>query len=148
MRSKALWMALMLAPIGVLCAQGAYAAGTTKCTMHFTMKGWSAIYQTANGTGTVTCENGQSMDVVIDAKGGGLSFGKYQLDNGVGHFSGVTDITDILGSYATANAHGGIVHSSHAAAMTKGPVSLALTATGKGWDFGAGFESFSISRPK
>jgi hypothetical protein len=32
--------------------------------------------------------------------------------------------------------------------MTKGNVSLALTGTGKGWDIGAGFEAFTISKAK
>lgn len=146
MKRKALWMALMLLPLGVLGARGAHAAETMKCTMKFTLSGWSIIYKTANGTGVVTCTNGQSMPVKIDAKGGGLSVGKYQLDHGVGHFSGVTDIDQVLGSYATASAHAGVVGSTRAAAMTKGNVSLALTGTGKGWDIGAGFSSFSIAR--
>jgi hypothetical protein len=41
-----------------------------------------------------------------------------------------------------------VVGSVHAAAMTKGPVSLALTGTGQGWDIGAGFSSFTLSKPK
>ena len=148
MKRKALWMAFMLLPLGAMAAPAANAAGAMKCTMKFTLSGWSVIYQTADGRGTVTCANGQSMDVHITAKGGGLTVGKYKLDNGVGHFSGVTSINDVLGGYATANAHAGVVGSSHAAAMTKGDVSLALTGTGKGWDIGAGFEAFTISKPK
>ena len=148
MKRKALWMAFMLLPLGAMAAPAANAAGAMKCTMKFTLSGWSVIYQTADGRGTVTCANGQSMDVHITAKGGGLTVGKYKLDNGVGHFSGVTSINDVLGGYATANAHAGVVGSSHAAAMTKGDVSLALTGTGKGWNIGAGFEAFTISKPK
>lgn len=148
MKRKALWLALALAPFAAAGISTAQAAQTMKCTMKFTLSGWSVIYQTADGNGTVTCANGQSMDVHITAKGGGLTVGKYQLDNGVGHFSGVTTIDDVLGGYATANAHAGVVGSSHAAAMTKGNVSLALTGTGKGWDVGAGFEAFTISKPK
>lgn len=149
MKRKALWMAFMLLPLGlagVANAPDARAANTMKCTMKFTLSGWSVIYKTANGNGTVTCTNGQSMQVKIDAKGGGLSVGKYQLTDGVGHFSGVTNINDVLGSYATASAHAGVVNSTRAAAMTKGNVSLALTGVGKGWDIGAGFSSFSIAR--
>jgi hypothetical protein len=62
--------------------------------------GWSAFYKTASGTGTVTCDNGQKMNVTVDAKGGGLAFGKSKIDNGVGEFSGVKDIKEVLGSYA------------------------------------------------
>ncbi|HXE66097.1 MAG TPA: hypothetical protein VN630_03560 [Rhodanobacteraceae bacterium] len=148
MTRKALWMALMLLPLGAMAAPAAHAADTMKCTMHFTLSGWSVIYQTADGHGRVSCANGQSMKVHITAKGGGLTVGKYKLDDGVGHFSGVASIDDIPGGYATANAHAGVVGSSHAAAMTKGNVSLALTGTGKGWDIGAGFEAFTISKAK
>lgn len=149
MTRKALWMALLLVPMAGVAVPGARAADTTmKCTMHFTLSGWSAIYQTADGHGTVTCANGQSMKVDITAKGGGLTVGKYKVDDGRGHFSGVNSIEDVLGSYATANAHAGAVGSSHAAAMTKGDVSLALTGTGKGWDIGAGFSAFTINRAR
>lgn len=149
MTRKALWLALMLLPLGAMATPAtpaAHAADTMKCTMHFTLSGWSAIYQTASGHGTVSCANGQSMAVHISAKGGGLTVGKYKLDHGVGHFSGVTSIDEIPGGYATANVHAGAVGSSRAAAMTKGNVSLALTGTGKGWDIGAGFEAFTISK--
>ena len=50
------------------------------------------------------------------------------------------------GSYAMATVHTGAVRSSHAAAMTKGDVSLALTGTGQGWDIGAGFSGFTIKQ--
>ena len=30
------------------------------CTMKFSMSGWSAFYKRADGTGTVTCNNGQT----------------------------------------------------------------------------------------
>lgn len=150
MQSKALPFALLSAlGLGLAAvASSASAAPRIKCEMNFTLSGWSIIYQTADGTGTVTCNNGESMPVKIDAKGGGLTVGKYKITDGHGTFSHVTDIQQILGSYATANAHAGVVRSGHAAAMTKGNVSLSITGNGQGWDVGAGFESFSISRAK
>ena len=147
MKRKALWIALALAPLAAATATSASAADID-CKMTFTLSGWSVIYQTADGRGTVTCANGQSMDVHITAKGGGLTVGKYKIDDGKGTFSDVTDISQVLGSYAQASAHAGVVGSVHAAAMTKGDVSLALTGTGKGWNIGAGFEAFTISKPK
>ncbi len=149
MTRKALWLALMLAPMAAVSAPGAQAVQSTmKCTMTFTLSGWSAIYSTADGHGKVTCANGQSMSIDITAKGGGLTVGKYKINDGRGHFSGVNSIDDVVGSYATANAHAGATGSSHAAAMTKGDVSLALTGTGKGWDIGAGFSAFTINRAR
>ncbi|HET7558005.1 MAG TPA: hypothetical protein VFK08_08005 [Rhodanobacteraceae bacterium] len=148
MQSKALPFALLSALGLGLAASAASAAPQIKCHMDFTLSGWSIIYQTADGTGTVTCDNGTSMPVKIDAKGGGLTVGKYKLTDGRATFSHITDIQQVLGSYATANAHAGVVHSGHAAAMTKGNVSMSLTGQGQGWDIGAGFESFSISKAK
>jgi hypothetical protein len=146
-KRKALWIALGLAPLAAVTATSASAAGIG-CKMTFTLSGWSAIYSTASGRGVVTCENGQTMDVAISAKGGGLTVGKYKIDDGKGTFSDVTDISQVLGSYAQASAHAGVVGSVHAAAMTKGSVSLALTGKGQGWDIGAGFSSFTLSKPK
>ena len=63
---------LMLAPLA------ASAAGDVKCSMTFTMSGWSAFYKTASGTGTIKCSNGQSAAVKLDAKGGGLHLRQIQ----------------------------------------------------------------------
>ncbi|MGH8191599.1 MAG: hypothetical protein ACREP2_09150 [Rhodanobacteraceae bacterium] len=150
MKTKRLVLALALAGLGLGIAAGASAAPphTFKCHMTFTLSGWSIIYKTANGHGRVTCDNGQSMDVHLDAKGGGLTVGKYKLTDGHGKFSGVTNIDEIIGTYATASAHAGVVNSAHAAAMTKGKVSLTLTGKGTGWDIGAALSGFTIHKAK
>lgn len=150
MKIKRLALALALAGLGLGVAAGASAAApnTTKCHMTFTLSGWSVIYKTADGTGTVTCDNGQSMQVHLDAKGGGLTVGKYKLTDGHGEFSGITNIDEIVGTYATASAHAGVVNSGHAAAMTKGNVSLTLTGKGTGWDIGAALSGFTIHKAK
>lgn len=149
MQNKTLSFALLSAlGLGLAAFASNAPAAEIKCRMDFTLSGWSAIYQTADGTGTISCSNGTSMPVKIDAKGGGLTVGKYKLTDGHGTFTHVTDIQQTLGSYATANAHVGVVQSGHAAAMTKGNVSLSLAGKGQGWDIGAGFESFSISKAK
>lgn len=118
------------------------------CDMTFNLSGWSAIYKTAHGSGVVTCADGKSMPVSIDAKGGGLTFGAYKITDGHGKFTHLNSIDNVLGNYAEATAHAGVVSSAHAAALTKGPVSLALTGTGHGWDIGAGFAGFTISKAK
>jgi hypothetical protein len=151
MRTKGLVVSMAAAlGIGLLSlAPGALAANdstakTMDCQMTFTLNGWSAIYKTASGSGTVTCDNGQSMPVTLSAKGGGLSFGKYKIDDGHGNFTDVTNIRQVLGSYARATAHAGAVKSAHASAMTKGDISLALSGQGSGWDIGVGFSGFTI----
>ena len=122
----------------------AFAGGPVDCKMTFSLSGWSAFYKTASGQGTVTCDNGQSLPVTINAKGGGLTFGKSRVDHGTGEFSGVRDIHDVIGSYANAEAHAGAVKSAEATAMTKGDISLALAGKGEGWDLGVAFGKFTI----
>jgi hypothetical protein len=122
----------------------AHAARTLECKLHYNLAGWSVFYKTASGSGTVTCDNGQSLAVKISAKGGGLTFGKSKIEDGTGKFAGVERINDVLGTYVSSEAHAGAVKSSKATAMTKGDVSLALAGTGKGFDIGIGFGKFVL----
>ena len=119
--------------------------GDVKCTKDFNLKGWSAFYKTAKGEGTITCDNGQSAKVRIKSRGGGLTFGKSEIVDGKGQFSGVRDISECFGSYAEAEAHAGAVKSTTARAMTKGEISLALTGKGGGVDIGISFGRFQIN---
>ena len=121
-------------------------AGAIDCKLKFTLSGWSAFYKRADGTGTITCNNGQSIAVKLQARGGGLSFGKSTIRDGTGEFSGVQNMDELLGTYATAEAHAGAVKSSKAQVMTKGEVSLALAGTGEGWDLGIAFGKFVIKK--
>lgn len=120
--------------------------GSTQCKMTYSLAGWSAIYSTAHGSGTITCDNGQSAGVSLRAKGGGLTAGKSKIVNGHGTFSEVGDISELFGSYASAEAHAGVVGSSAAQVVTKGTVSLAFSGTGKGVDLGVTFGEFVIAR--
>jgi len=128
------------APVGQARAQD------LSCRLDFTMSGWSIFYKTASGTGTVSCSNGQRMAVQIETRGGGLSIGRSRIDDGAGVFSGVRSINEVLGGYVSAEAHAGAVRSANAQVVTKGPVSLALSGTGDGWDLGVAFGSFRISQ--
>src|SRR5262245_46830219 len=121
-------------------------AAAADCQMKFTMSGWSAFYKRADGTGHVTCNNGQSATVRLQARGGGLSAGKSSIENGHGEFSNVKDISEIFGNYASAEAHAGAVKSTKAQVVTKGEVTLALTGTGRGWDLGIAFGKFTIKK--
>ena len=124
----------------------AQAAANVKCTLSFEMKGWSAFYKTASGSGTVKCDNGQSMRVKLSAKGGGLTVGKSSIEEGHGEFSAVAGLSEILGSYAAAEAHAGAVQSASGQVMTKGEVSLALSGKGRGFDLGIAFGKLTISK--
>jgi len=121
-------IAALLALVVVAPAQ---AAKELDCKMTFSLAGWSAFYKTASGTGTVSCSDGTMLDVKIDAKGGGITFGKSEISDGLGKFSAVTDIEQVLGSYASAGAHAGAVNSAEAQALTKARVSLARSASSR-----------------
>ena len=125
---------------------GARAGGPIECTLTFDLAGWSIFYKTASGAGTVSCDNGQRATVQISSKGGGLTVGKSRIREGRGEFSGVRDIEDVFGTYATAEAHAGAARSGKAQVMTKGDVSLALAGKGEGWDIGVAFGKFVITR--
>jgi hypothetical protein len=86
------------------------------------------------------------MRVSLEARGGGLTFGKSKIENGVGEFSGVSDISALLGTYASAEAHAGAGASAKGQVVTKGEVSLALSGTGKGWDLGVAFGNLKIKK--
>jgi hypothetical protein len=116
--------------------------------MKYDLKGWSVFYKTAKGAGVITCDNGQSMKVRLEAKGGGISFGKSEIIGGTGRFTEVRGIEELLGSYAQSEAHAGAGKSADAQALTKGEVSLSLAGTGRGVDVGFAFGKFTIERAK
>lgn len=134
--------AMTALPVGAAHAQEA----KVKCDLTFNLKGWSIIYKHAEGSGTVTCDNGQSAPVKITVVGGGLTAGKYRIDNGKGEISKVRSIVDVYGSYVQAGAEAGVVKSSQAQVLTKGTTSLALAGTGEGINLGISVGKFTISR--
>ncbi|HJQ98533.1 MAG TPA: hypothetical protein VJ826_09470 [Candidatus Polarisedimenticolaceae bacterium] len=137
---------LALTALIALAGSTAASAAGIDCEMTFSLKGWSAFYKTAKGEGTITCDNGASFPVTIQTKGGGITFGKSEIKNGIGKFSEVANTNELFGSYAHAEAHAGAVKSSAAQALTKGEVSLALSGTGEGWDVGIDFGKFTIKK--
>ncbi|HEX5352663.1 MAG TPA: hypothetical protein VFW60_01135 [Rhodanobacteraceae bacterium] len=138
-------LAALLAGAPFTFAGNAHAAGEITCQMTFEMHGWSAFYKKADGTGKVTCSNGQHMSVHLRSRGGGLTFGKSSI-TGTGKFTGIFNIDSILGTYATAGAHAGAAQTGGATAMTKGNVSLAMHGSGKGWNLGVDFGKLTISK--
>lgn len=131
-----------------LAATVAHAAGPKKidCELKYSLAGWSAIYKTAKGEGTITCDNRQSMRVALTLKGGGITFGKTKIDNGRGKFSEVSSINDLLGGYAEAGVEAGAVKATEAKVLTNGTATLALAGKGEGWNIGISGAKFTIRR--
>lgn len=130
----------------VAAAVGNTAQAKADCKLKFNISGWSAFYKRSDGSGTITCTNGQSMHVRLRARGGGPTVGRSDIKNGTGEFSGVDDIRELLGSYVSAEAEAGAVKSAKGQVVTKGPISLALSGTGEGWEVGVAFGKFQILR--
>jgi hypothetical protein len=114
------------------------------CKLKFSLTGWSLIYKHSEGSGVVSCANGKSMHVKVEAHGGGITVGKSHIDNGTGKFTDVHKIEDVLGTYAQGDASIGAVKSGTAQILTKGTVSLALAGAGEGIDLGVSVGGFSI----
>ncbi len=138
------WCGVMVLAIAGLLPTTAARASDISCKMTFQMSGWSVFYKTAKGSGTVSCSNGQSLHVKLRTKGGGLTFGKTKINHGVGKFTGISNVRDVLGHYANAEAHAGAQRSAEAQVLTKGNVSLALSGKGEGWNLGVAFGAFII----
>jgi len=119
---------------------------SVSCKLEYSLSGWSAFYKTAKGEGKISCDNGQTAEVSIKSTGGGITFGKTTIHDGHGTFSKVTDIKEVLGAYAAAEAHAGATKSASAQALTKGEVSLAFAGTGTGVDLGIAFSKFTIAK--
>ena len=142
MRVKA---SLTAAAVAAFLATPAQAENAS-CKMTFKMSGWSFVYKQMKGEGKVTCSNGQRADVEIESHGGGFTIGKSDILDGEGTFSEVKDISEIFGTYAQAEAHGGATKGGAAQVMTKGEISLAIAGAGRGWDVGVSFGGFKIER--
>ena len=122
------------------------ATAATKCHMSFTMTGWSIFYKTADGSGTITCDNGQSAHVKLSLKGGGITFGRSKIKDATGTFTEVDGISELFGTYVQGEAHAGAGKSAKASAMTKGEVSLSMVGKGQGVDVGIAFGKFTIEK--
>ena len=141
-------MVLTAALAAGLWSGDAAAAGKIDCKMKFNLRGWSALYKHAEGAGVISCDNGRAFNVNIVAVGGGLTVGKYRVDNGTGKFSEVSSVDELFGDYAQGEANAGVVKSGTAQVLTKGTSSLALAGAGEGVDIGISFGKFTITPVK
>lgn len=135
-------MALAVSPVESALAS----EPMVKCELSYNLQGWSIIYKHAEGAGTVTCSNGESAPVKISVVGGGLTAGKYRVENGKGEITRVHGIAEVFGDYVQAGAEAGVVRSAQAQVLTKGTTSLALSGTGQGINLGVSVGKFTISR--
>ena len=144
-KTLALGAALALA----LSAGTAQAASASlDCKLDFSLTSWSLVYKHVEGDGVVRCENGDSMPVRLVARGGGLTVGKSKIEDGHGSFTDIHRITDVLGNYAQAEAHAGLVKSGGASVLSKGDVQLALAGKGEGVDIGVDVSKLTIKEAK
>jgi hypothetical protein len=120
-------------------------AGTTLCTMKFSLKSWSVFYKSGKGYGTITCDNNQKADIAIRSHGGGVTFGKYNIADGEGEFSPVKDIKELYGKYGSVGGEGGAVEARIGQNLSKDDINLSIKGTGTGGGFGFDFGGFRIS---
>ena len=136
----ALWLA---APA---LAEGEAAEGKIACKMQFRMKGWAAIYKSAEGTGTITCSNGEAIEVALESTGVGLAAGKAEFSDARGVFSPVERTEDLLGTYVGRSGVAAAGEAEGAAAFIKGGVSLAVYGEGEGAGLSSGGARLTIAR--
>lgn len=120
----------------------------TSCTMSFDLKGWSAVYKSASGSGRITCDNGEKADVKLSAKGAGLTAGKYVVKGGRGKFSAVGSIRELFGRYASAGTSvaTGAPVAAHLQVVSKGKVTLGLAGASVGVDVGVSVGELTIKQ--
>ena len=139
--------ALVLACAFFTCPRSAGAAGAPDlgCSLRFSLSTWSTLQRHSEGSGIVTCENGDVLRVRIVATGAGLASSQSFVDGGSGTFADVHSLGEIFGVYAEAT-EGARVRTSAAQVLSKGPVSLALAGRGHGVDLGVGISEFILTR--
>lgn len=120
-------------------------SGLMTCTMKFKMSGLSLIYKHYDGTGEIQCRNGDKAQVILTSNSVGFTIGKSEIE-GDGVFSEVKSINEIFGDYASMESHVGFINSFDAQLLTRGEISLALKAQGRGIDIGATFGDLNIKR--
>ncbi|MEI8572861.1 hypothetical protein U737_24065 [Methylomonas sp. LW13] len=113
------------------------------CSMTYKMEGFSLAYKQYDGTGEITCRNGQKAAVKLSSKSIGFTIG-YSVIEGEGHFTDVKYISEIFGDYISLGNHFGIKNSVDRQVLTRGEISLVLMGKGKGFDIGFTIGDLSI----
>ncbi|GFO72434.1 hypothetical protein BJAS_P2673 [Bathymodiolus japonicus methanotrophic gill symbiont] len=117
------------------------------CDLKYTMKGWAAFYKTYQGIGTVTCPSGKSAKVKLSLKGGGFTFGAYEVTDGKGKIRGVTKIDDIYGSSFMMDGDAGFIKSVEGRWAPRSSRTVTFSGKGKGYDLGWSLGALNIQKP-
>lgn len=115
------------------------------CSLRFSLSGWSALGKHSEGSGIVTCQNGDRLRVRIAATGAGLASGKSHIDGATGVFTDVHSVREVFGAYTEA-AGSARARSGSTQLLSKGNVELALTGRAAGIDLGLGVGEFVLTR--
>lgn len=113
------------------------------CSMTYKLEGFSLAYRQYDGSGEVTCDNGEKALVSLSSKSIGFTIG-YSSIEGEGYFTEVRNINEILGNYVSLGNHFGFNKSIDRQILTSGEISLALTGRGHGFDIGFTIGDLSI----
>ena len=122
-----------------------------KCEISFEYKSWAAFFGKGQGEGKVSCNNGQTADVVIEHKSIGVALGTSNVDHGHGDFAYVTDIDDVFGEYSGSGATVAAGATADVGGLIKrdSKVKLGFTGTGEGGAYiSRAWGGVTISRKK
>lgn len=113
------------------------------CSMKYKLEGFSLAYKQYDGTGEITCRNGQKAQVTLSSKSIGFTIG-YSVIEGEGYFTDVKYISELFGDYISLGNHFGFKNSVDRQVLTRGEISLVLLGKGKGFDIGFTIGDLSI----
>ena len=105
--SWVLVLVLLLVTPGLAQEEGTPADGKVHCKISFDIKGWAFFYRTADGSGTVTCSNGDRFGVVLEQRGFGLAFGSGEIKDARGVFSPMERTEEVFGTWVGQSAVAG-----------------------------------------
>lgn len=129
---------------GLYWSGASFAETMTSCTMTYNLSGFSLAYKQYDGTGNISCDNGQHAQVALASKSIGFTIGKSEIE-GTGTFSAVKNLNEIYGSFMALEGHAGATTSVDGQVLTRGEISLVLSGKGRGVDIGVSIGALTIS---
>lgn len=113
------------------------------CSMTYKLEGFSLAYKQYDGTGEISCRNGQKAPVTLSSKSIGFTIG-YGVIEGEAYFTDVKYIGEIYGDYISLGNHFGFKNSVDRQVLTRGEISLVMLGRGKGFNIGFTIGDLSI----